>query len=98
MCSLVKTFGYNTAWDSFPAAKSFTWPDENPPLAYFSISILVSDSPPRQVNVKHQAEVIRRDRLMTKEDKEIRRKAIHQRNWREPINVHAVKQLREGSL
>ncbi|KAG6106261.1 hypothetical protein E4U31_000920, partial [Claviceps sp. LM219 group G6] len=52
----------------FPAAKSFTWPDDNPPLAYCSRPILVSGSPPRQVNVKHQAEVIRRHRLMTKGD------------------------------
>ncbi|KAG6111122.1 hypothetical protein E4U13_005065 [Claviceps humidiphila] len=50
-------------------------------------------SPPRRVNVKQQADVIHRDKLMTKEDKEIRRKAILQRNWREPINVDAVNQL-----
>ncbi|CCE34834.1 uncharacterized protein CPUR_08773 [Claviceps purpurea 20.1] len=80
----------------FPANKSFIWPDDIPPLGYCSRPIMVSDSPPRRISLKHQADVIRRDRLIEKEDKEIKRRAILRRNWREPLNVHAIGQTTQG--
>ncbi|KAG6090725.1 hypothetical protein E4U30_008041 [Claviceps sp. LM220 group G6] len=72
-CSSVKTSGSNTAWEfSFAFDKSFIWPDDIPSLAYCSRPTMVSDGPPRQVNIKHQADVLRRDRLMEKDDQDTR--------------------------
>ncbi|KAG5934424.1 hypothetical protein E4U59_006232, partial [Claviceps monticola] len=53
-------------------------------------SIPISDDPLRPVSIKHQADVIRRDRLKEKEHKKIKRMVILKRNWREPVNVSAI--------
>ncbi|CCE32872.1 uncharacterized protein CPUR_06737 [Claviceps purpurea 20.1] len=75
-----------------PFDKSFLWPDDIPPLTHGAKPFLVSDDSPRLVSIKHQADVIRRDRLREKEDKKIKRMVILRRNWREPVNFSAIGQ------
>ena len=60
----------------FPFNKTIQWPDDLPPLAYTSKPIMVPSGPPRPVDQRHQADVVRRDRLREKEDRDVKRVKI----------------------
>lgn len=74
----------------FPATNSLVWPDDIKPLASFSRPILLTDQSPQPINLQHQTDAVRRDRLMDKNDKETKRRAILQRKWREPPALNAL--------
>lgn len=67
----------------FPAARTLIWPQDTPALASYSSAITVPQTID-PLNISAQADMVRRDRLMVKEEKQAKVRQILQRPWRNP--------------